>query len=49
MVKAFGTTATRIIGASLGAELMTGQIELVAAEAAIIGAVLLVRHIKKKK
>lgn len=33
----------------MGVELMTGQLELVALEAAIVGAVMLVKHIKKKR
>lgn len=51
MVKAFGalTTTEALIGGSLGVEALTGQIELIAAEAAIIGAVMLYKHFKKKR
>lgn len=51
MVKAFGalTTTEALIGGSLGVEALTGQIELIAAETAIIGAVMLYRHFKKKR
>ena len=51
MVKAFGAALTteELIGASFIAEGLTGQIELIAAEAVILGAVLLVKHFKKKK
>ena len=51
MVKAFGASMAvdALIGGSLGAELATGQLELVVAEAAIIGAVLLIKHFKKKR
>lgn len=38
-----------IIGGSLLAEGITGQIELIAAELVIVGAVLAVRHFKNKK
>ena len=50
MVKAFGAmTAQELILGSLGVELAAGQLELVALEAAIVGAVMLVKHIKKKR
>jgi hypothetical protein len=52
MVKAFGATITTteaLIGGSFAAEALTGQIELIAAEAAIVGAVMLYKHFKKKR
>jgi hypothetical protein len=51
MIKSFGaiTTTEALIGGSFAAEALTGQIELIAAEAAIVGAVMLYKHFKKKR